>query len=207
MADVVRVRALVVALLVVATVAVAPVARAADVELFTREGCPRCAQAEAHLQALAAATPALVVSVHDVGRDAAARSRLAALAAAQGTPAGSVPALLVRGTLLVGWSEPDTPARLAALIAGTADGDGDEVAGETCGDDPGAPCAAGVVELPLVGRIDVRDLGLPLFTIALGLLDGFNPCAMWVLLFLLSLLVHLHEPAAHGARRRHLRRW
>jgi len=32
---------------------------------------------------------------------------------------------------------------------------------------------------------------LPAFTIALGLLDGFNPCAMWVLLFLLSLLVNL----------------
>ncbi|HEU4505717.1 MAG TPA: hypothetical protein VFR79_12845 [Nitrospira sp.] len=29
---------------------------------------------------------------------------------------------------------------------------------------------------------------MPLFTIAIGLLDGFNPCAMWVLLFLLSLL-------------------
>lgn len=36
-------------------------------------------------------------------------------------------------------------------------------------------------------------LGLPLFTLALGLLDGFNPCAMWVLLFLLSLLVHLKD--------------
>ena len=36
-------------------------------------------------------------------------------------------------------------------------------------------------------------MGLPLFTVALGLLDGFNPCAMWVLLFLLSLLVHLRD--------------
>ena len=34
---------------------------------------------------------------------------------------------------------------------------------------------------------------LPLFTLALGLLDGFNPCAMWVLLFLLSLLVRLQD--------------
>ena len=27
----------------------------------------------------------------------------------------------------------------------------------------------------------------------MGLLDGFNPCAMWVLLLLLSLLVRLHD--------------
>ena len=30
-------------------------------------------------------------------------------------------------------------------------------------------------------------------TLAIGLLDGFNPCAMWVLLFLLSLLVTLRD--------------
>ena len=34
---------------------------------------------------------------------------------------------------------------------------------------------------------------MPLFTLALGLLDGFNPCAMWVLLFLLSVLVRLKD--------------
>ena len=35
----------------------------------------------------------------------------------------------------------------------------------------------------------VERLGLPAFTVAIGLIDGFNPCAMWVLVFLLSLLV------------------
>ena len=43
------------------------------------------------------------------------------------------------------------------------------------------------------GTLTVGQLGLPLFTLALGLLDGFNPCAMWVLLFLLSMLVHLQD--------------
>jgi hypothetical protein len=46
--------------------------------------------------------------------------------------------------------------------------------------------------VPLLG-LRVRDLGLPLFTVVLGLLDGFNPCAMWVLLFVLSLLVNLRD--------------
>lgn len=47
------------------------------------------------------------------------------------------------------------------------------------------------VDLPLFGRVKASDVGMPAFTIAIGLVDGFNPCAMWVLLFLLSLLVHL----------------
>lgn len=34
---------------------------------------------------------------------------------------------------------------------------------------------------------------LPIFTISLGLLDGFNPCAMWTLLFLISLLLGMKE--------------
>ena len=41
--------------------------------------------------------------------------------------------------------------------------------------------------------MSARDLGLPVFTVLIGLLDGFNPCAMWVLLFLLSLLVNLRD--------------
>jgi len=36
---------------------------------------------------------------------------------------------------------------------------------------------------------------MPLFTIGIGLIDGFNPCAMWVLLFLLALLVNLRSRA------------
>ena len=36
---------------------------------------------------------------------------------------------------------------------------------------------------------------MPAFTFLIGLVDGFNPCAMWVLLFLLSLLVNLKNRA------------
>ena len=53
--------------------------------------------------------------------------------------------------------------------------------------------ASDVVELPWVGSVRWRDWGFPAFTFIVGLIDGFNPCAMWVLLFLLSLLVNLHD--------------
>lgn len=49
------------------------------------------------------------------------------------------------------------------------------------------------VSLGRFGSISASALGLPIFTLAMGLLDGFNPCAMWVLLFLLSLLVHWRD--------------
>jgi glutaredoxin len=49
------------------------------------------------------------------------------------------------------------------------------------------------ISLPYFGPVRLSRLGLPFFTIAVGLVDGFNPCAMWVLVFLLSVLVNLHH--------------
>jgi len=47
--------------------------------------------------------------------------------------------------------------------------------------------------LPWIGEISADEWGMPLFTVIVGLVDGFNPCAMWVLLFLLSILVNLRN--------------
>lgn len=45
------------------------------------------------------------------------------------------------------------------------------------------------ISIPIIGEINLKNMALPLVTVILGLLDGFNPCAMWILLFLLSLLI------------------
>ncbi len=59
----------------------------------------------------------------------------------------------------------------------------------------GRPLSENEVDLPVFGVVNAREIGMPAFTIAIGLVDGFNPCAMWVLLFLLSLLVNLKSRA------------
>ncbi len=46
------------------------------------------------------------------------------------------------------------------------------------------------LSIPLLGAIDPADLSLPALTVIIAALDAFNPCAFFVLLFLLSLLVH-----------------
>ncbi|PWB38670.1 MAG: hypothetical protein C3F02_03085 [Parcubacteria group bacterium] len=47
--------------------------------------------------------------------------------------------------------------------------------------------------LPRIGNIELNNLSLPALTIVLGILDGFNPCAMWALIFLISLLIGLKD--------------
>ena len=49
------------------------------------------------------------------------------------------------------------------------------------------------VSLPFLGKIGVKKFSLPALTVILGLADGFNPCAMWVLLFLISLLLGMRD--------------
>jgi glutaredoxin len=150
----------------------------ADVEVFTRPGCPWCAVAERFLDDLGRERPDLRIVVLDVQKDPEARARLRALAAEQGVTGVGVLAFLVGGRLIVGFRGVGTTgAEIRALLARAPPADADAVA------------------LPLLGRVSAHDLGLPAFTAALGLVDGFNPCAMWVLLFVLSLLVNLHDRA------------
>lgn len=48
-------------------------------------------------------------------------------------------------------------------------------------------------ELPFVGRVDLTEWSLPFLAIVLGLIDGFNPCAMWVLIYLIGLLIGVKD--------------
>ena len=49
------------------------------------------------------------------------------------------------------------------------------------------------ITLPMVGKITPSDYSLHSLAITLGLVDGFNPCAMWVLAYLISLIVTLKD--------------
>jgi glutaredoxin len=147
--------------------------------VFVREGCPHCADAKAFLTSLQREWPALRIEYRRVDADPAARDELLRISRAAGAWPPGVPTFVMGERVLVGFGDPAAAgAELRTFIAAAA-----------------WPPAASKREVDAgpFGTISVSGLGLPLFTLALGLLDGFNPCAMWVLLFLLSLLVHLRD--------------
>lgn len=45
--------------------------------------------------------------------------------------------------------------------------------------------------LPIVGEVNTRELSLPFIAALIGLVDGFNPCAMWVLVFLITMMLEM----------------
>jgi len=179
---------------------------AARIEVFVRDGCPHCADAKAFLERLRQEQPSVEIAIRDVSRDPEALRRLEALSAR--TPGGlvSVPTFVIRGEVLVGFmDEATTGARIRERVAGTAPAAPVDAGGK-CPIGEELPCAdasttpdSGTITLPWIDRpISIDDVGLPLFTVVIGLLDGFNPCSMWVLILMISML------AAVGDRRRML---
>ena len=143
--------------------------------VYVREGCPHCADAKAFLARLSRERPGLRIVYRPVDEDEQARDELIERSRSAGVWPPGVPTFLLGDRLMVGFDDAEHSGReLIALL-----------------DQAGLP--AGEVAAGPFGTLSVSRLGFPAFTLALGLLDGFNPCAMWVLLFLLSLLVRLRD--------------
>ncbi len=159
-----------------------------ELEVFTREGCPHCAAAQAFLAELALERPALVVNSRDIARDPAARARFTDVMHAHGITTPGVPAMLCGDRLIVGFeSAASTGVELRRML----DAASAAPAVESAADAAAAPSSAAP---RLFGvELDPDRLGLAVFSVALGLVDGFNPCSMWVLLFTLAMLAPLRD--------------
>jgi glutaredoxin len=153
------------------------------IELYTRSGCPHCVEAQRFLEELARERSGFTIMEHDITRDRAALGRLRELTFRAGITTPGVPTFVIGRTVIVGFDPETTPARIRGSL---------EVDHALAGHAASMP---DMVDLPLIGPVEAKSLGLPLFTLVVGLVDGFNPCATWVLLFLLAMLVNLKSRA------------
>ena len=179
----------------------------ADIEVFVRNGCPHCAKAELFLQALKREQPALRIVIHDVSQEPAALEQLQLLAKNQGESTVRVPVFQVGGQLIIGYSDELTTGQLirSALARAKipAQTPKQQDASGSCEAKESLTCEAGgevSTQAPQPFMLDffghqlsLDEVGLPLFTLAMGLLDGFNPCSMWVLILMISLLAPMNN--------------
>ncbi|MFH1866785.1 MAG: hypothetical protein ABIJ81_01740 [Patescibacteria group bacterium] len=115
-----------------------------------------------------------------------------------------VPLLIIGNYPFVGYDEKQTPTQienkikecmvntcpdpLAELLDITPTEPDNEPAAELSDENQNSQPVKNI-KLPWGGEVNVYSFSLPALTVILGLLDGFNPCAMWTLLFLISLLL------------------
>ena len=49
--------------------------------------------------------------------------------------------------------------------------------------------SAKTIKIPILGEVNMKNSSLGVIAIVLGFIDGFNPCAMWILLFLINMFL------------------
>jgi len=157
----------------------APAAAERPVELyfFWSLRCPHCLEAKPFVEALPQRLPWLELHALELSQHPDHVRRYVEMAGALGQEARAVPAFIFCGEMLVGWQSAATTG--AFLL--------DRL--KACQRDQTRPAAA-PLWLPMLGEITAEQFSLPVFTLLIAGLDAFNPCAFFVLLFLLSLLVH-----------------
>lgn len=159
--------------------------------------CPHCREAEPFLDRLEEELPWLVVHRLQVNApdSGPAIAHLDELARLVGESFEYVPTFLFAERIVVGWDSDLTTgvtidaaltAYRASLLGDPGTSDDPGAVTEPDGG-PGTP-ADTTVSLPLLGPIDASQASLPVLAVVLGGLDAFNPCALAVLLFLLSVL-------------------
>ena len=175
-----------------------------DVYLFWALGCPHCERAMAFLDRLQKEDARVRLHPLEVTRDARNREAFLRLVDRHRVTDPIVPLVVIGSRVIEGYlDDASTGAELRALALDClASGCADTVAPLLAGGEA-APATADAtarprplpesVRLPLLGEVQLRNLSLPALTVALGAVDGFNPCAMWTLVFLIGLLVGMPD--------------
>lgn len=196
------------------TTSPAPRAEAArdvtPVTLFWTSTCPHCAKAKTFLEGLAARDESIRLSSRELGSDAENERAFLSLTEHFRIHPPAVPLIVVGERRFVGFdSDATTGKEIVAAVAACRRTRCADLAAQVISGGPGAaiadqrpgksatPAGAPVpqsITLPLIGELRLADLSLPVLTIALAAIDGFNPCAMWVLVFLIGLLLGIHDP-------------
>lgn len=169
---------------------------------FWGEGCPHCAKAKPFLQELQRKYPELKVESWEVLEHRENIPLLMRMAKERGREAIGVPVFIIGKHYLSGFSE-QTPAQLEGAVKealqaqatlpaapNAATPTPHPIAPQAPAPQSIAPKGADRLRVPGLGELDPQRYSLPFFTLVIASLDSFNPCAFFVLFFLLSLLIH-----------------
>lgn len=176
--------------------------------LFYGDGCPHCAQESQFIhQIIQNKYPNLKLYEYEIYNNQKNRLLLQKIANKLDTRVDGVPFLIIGDQHYVGYTEGLTSELIETKIKNCSLSYCPDslisilnITQETSSNSQTIPIKSAetenlknknqkIVNLPLIGEINALNFSLPILTIVMGALDGFNPCAMWTLLFLISLLL------------------
>lgn len=156
---------------------------------FWSKTCPHCRKAKPFINKLSQSYDWLELNSYEISENSENAALYRTMAKKIGEDKFAVPAFLFCEQVVIGYlDEKTTGAHLRdELLSCRA---------SLVGGENGTSGQAGAKEkfsLPILGEFDPQSMSLPVFTIVIAGLDAFNPCAFFVLLLLLSLLVNAKD--------------
>lgn len=177
-----------------------------EVVVFVREGCKHCADEEKFLTELTSGRGDVYITYKRLENPDDRKlwdEFTTKLDISKVTP------LTIVGTkLIIGFDRDTTTGeQIKGLIAQALESgvktdllnvsyDLSSIAQATCPEDGSVPCvveetAPYMINLPIFGSINANAYPLAVLSAILGFIDGFNPCAMWVLVTFLLILMQV----------------
>jgi len=167
---------------------------------FRGQGCPHCADEEKFLEGMKSKYPELQVKDYEVWYNKDNQKILEKVAEKLNKNVSGVPFTVIADQSFIGFSEERTAPLIESAIAESVKNPKPDVLADLISkpekkaeesSENSLPTASSndLVKVPFWGNISASSLSLPVLTLVVGFLDGFNPCAMWILLFLISMLI------------------
>ena len=157
---------------------------------FYGSTCPHCHEAKAFLDQLKGKYQNLEIISYEVFNSQGNASIFKKfLAVADKEETIQVPAIFIGEETIIGYANEEiTGSEIEKAVKFCSENDCPDPL-DKIGDEKEPK----IFKLPLIGEFDPKKASLPLLAIIIGLMDGFNPCAMWVLLLLISLLLTVNS--------------
>ncbi|MCF7820306.1 MAG: thioredoxin family protein [Candidatus Pacebacteria bacterium] len=177
----------------------------AKIYFFYGNGCPHCAKEEVFLDELLEKPEfkdRVEIISYEVWNNQENAQLLSKVGKEMGMKTSGVPVTVIGDKYYIGFlSAETTGAKIEntireALETGCSDQVGAIIEGKSIKEAQNCEKeeeSSNKINIPILGTVDIKSLSLPVLTVLLAALDGFNPCAMWVLLFLISLLLNMKD--------------
>ncbi|PJA47465.1 hypothetical protein CO172_01360 [Candidatus Uhrbacteria bacterium CG_4_9_14_3_um_filter_36_7] len=168
---------------------------------FWGEGCPHCAKEKPFLDKMEEKYPELKVYDYEIWGNTENRNLMIEFGKKLNANVSGIPFTVVGEYYAIGWmDEKSTGVQIEEAINYAISNSSRDVGVEINSssteikkDSVKVSELPETLTLPIMGELKTKDISLPLLTVIIAALDGFNPCAMWTLLFLISLLLGMQN--------------
>lgn len=160
------------------------------VYLFWAEGCPHCEKEIEFLDAIKTKYPQVEIKKYEVIQNPDNRNLLKSVGEKLDTNVSGVPFTVIGEKYFAGfYSNETTGEEIENEIKNAIKQGYFDIVSQINKADVTPIPESKTITLPVFGNISVEKFSLPVITLLVAALDGFNPCAMWVLIFLIGLLL------------------